>query len=468
MPSLPRRLPVLAALAAVLVLATACAGPGAEPETTPLPMVQPNPPLEAAELSLYGGVAQTDFGSQCTATLIETGVDEAPAYMLTNGHCVGLDTAPANQSVIDVAASGEATFFNVAGAKASTLLRVPAERVEYATMRARDIAVVRLASTLGALRAAGAVPLPIATTASAGTDVVNISVPTQGITSDDRVMRKGTCTTGADVDVIEWRWLWTNASTNDCEGVLGGASGSPLIAHGEIVSIINTTTLGVNVESGGFCYLGKPCAVTADGVNFEPGESYGVDITGVDACFVQGEFALGGACPLEVTTLWEPIGGGTFGADGTAGFGETPSLKLDANTDVRVRLTGPISVEHVALCDDPASYGAVEIDVVAGAEEPVVVPITLPTEDGYFVVCAAVAGQESLAARVLFTVDSVPASAGPQFSVTKLEDGGYYVDPLFDMPEIADIAFLLGPAASTSCDDLAGNRSPFSERVFEK
>lgn len=493
-----RRLPFVVAIAsAVLVLSTACS---AAPEVaeTPWPEVEPNPVLEAAELSLYGGVAQTDFGSQCTATLIETGVDTAPAYMLTNGHCVGLDTASANQTVVDAEGMGEAAFFNVSGAAESDIVRVPAERVEYATMRARDIAVVRLASTLGELRAAGAVPLPInGAAATDGAEVVNIAVPTQNVDPDAWVLRKGGCVLSESFDVIEWRWLWTDAPVSHCASVLGGSSGSPLIADGEIVSIINTTTLGVNPASGGFCYLGKPCAVSAAGVNFVPGESYGVDVTGVENCFVAGVFTLDGGCPLEVTTLWEPLGGGVFGTDGTAGFGETPWLQLAADSDVRVRLTAPMPVENIALCDDATSYTGAEIDVVAGAEEPPQVPITLPSDDGYYVVCAAVPGQERLAARVLFTVDSVPAAKGPAFAVTEFGGGEFSIDPLFDMPEISDIKFLLGPADSTDCEDfeayeqyrripvnvqssdlparfcaigfdLAGNQSPASERLFEK
>ncbi|WP_231979631.1 trypsin-like serine peptidase [Tessaracoccus coleopterorum] len=139
-------------------------------------------PMAPEDLSLYGGVARLDTSSACTGTLIETGVDKAPAYILTNGHCVGMDNAAAGDILVDGEGAGEAHFFDVLGAAEGSVRSVQVARYEYGTMRGVDIGIIRLDTTLGELRAAGAVPLPITGTAPAvGTEVVNIAAPSQGL-----------------------------------------------------------------------------------------------------------------------------------------------------------------------------------------------------------------------------------------------------------------------------------------------
>ncbi|GAA1935812.1 hypothetical protein GCM10009775_29610 [Microbacterium aoyamense] len=325
-----RRTPAIAVVIGMLLLAGCAVGAGPEPKpTASLPEL--GAPLTADDLAAFGGVAVVDLASRCTATLIETGADTAPAYVLTNGHCVGLDGAPANKTIVDEEAFGEATFFQTADTADDDRLRVAASRIEYATMRGTDVAIVQLDATLGELRSAGAVPLEIAADPPAeGEVVVNVAAPTQGLEDDDWVLRRGDCAVGATKDVIEFSWLWLAAQRNDCPGVLGGSSGSPLIADGEVVSIVNTTNTGVPVERGDTCYLGKPCEVDGAAAVFVPETSYGVRVAGIGSCFPGGVFALGGACPLEVTTLWDVSGGGIYGANGEDGGGRTPTSSCAA------------------------------------------------------------------------------------------------------------------------------------------
>ena len=54
----------------------------------------PAPPVPVAEGAAFTGVARLDLGGSCTASLVETGADEAPAYLLTNGHCAGSYSLP--------------------------------------------------------------------------------------------------------------------------------------------------------------------------------------------------------------------------------------------------------------------------------------------------------------------------------------------------------------------------------------
>lgn len=488
---------IVAVLALGLGLAGCASTPVPEPTATEPPL-ELGTPVTSAELAEYGGVAMIDLASRCTATLIETGADEASAYLLTNGHCVGLDGQPANRTVVDDEAFGEAVFFQTDDTAESDRLRVDAERVEYATMRGTDVAIVRLAATLGELRDAGAVPVPIADEPpQAATAVVNIAAPSQGLDEDEWMLRRGACTLGSTSDVIEYNWLWLDAQRNDCPGVIGGSSGSPLFADGEVVSIINTTNTGVAVERGDTCYLGKPCEVDGADAVFVAETSYGVRVAGLGRCFVDGVFTLAAPCPLEVTTLWDVAGGGIFGAEGIDGGGWTPELALRSERAVEVAVITDIALGEASRCTDPAAYAdAVRVSLEADAEEPVVVPVTLPPENGFVLACAAVPGEEALAARFVFAIDTIAPTVGPAFAVQDLGDS-IMVDPLFDIPDIADIEVLWGAESSTDCADraaydpyrrqsifidtselpvrlcavgfdMAGNESPVSERVLAK
>lgn len=445
---------ILAVTTALTALLLAGCAAGESPAPTPSTGAL-GAPVTSAELADYGGVVTIELASRCTAALIETGVDDAAAYLITNGHCAGLDGDPANRTVIDDEAFGEATFFQTADTPDADRLRVAAERVEYASMRGTDIAIVRLDATLGDLRKAGAVPLPIASApGDVGSDVVNIAAPTDDVDDDEWVLRRGACTLGSTVDVIEHTWLWLAAQRTDCPGVRGGSSGSPLIADGEIVSLINTTNTGIPVERGDTCYLGKPCEIDGDAAVFVPDSSYGVHVAGVGDCFVDGDFALGGACPLEVSTLWDIAGGGIFAPDGADGAGRTPELALRSDSDVEVAVITDVVLGDAARCTDASAYaGAERHTISAGAEDPVVVPVTLPVENGFVLACAAVPGEEALAARFIFSIDAVPPTVGPELAIERLGDTDVMVDPLFDIPDIADIHVLFGPPDETDCAD---------------
>lgn len=454
----------MGALVVAGALLAGCAGAPQPQATAELPPVAD--PVTRDELVDYGGVAVTDFGSQCTASLIETGVDEGPAYVITNGHCVGLDGAPSNSAVVDEEAYGDATFFQTADD--GERLTVPATRVEYATMRATDVAIVRLDATLGDLRAAGAVPRAIAASAPAeGTDVVNIAAPTQGLVEGEWVLRRGECTVGAPGDIIEFRWLWLDTQPNDCPGVRGGSSGSPLIAGNEIVSLINTTNTGVPVERGDTCYLGKPCEIDGNAAVFVPDTSYGVSVAGIGACFVDGVFTLDGPCGLVVPALGDSEGGGIYGPDGTDGGGWQPELRLRSDTDVEVAVVTNVPLGDAARCTDAAAYADAPRYTVEGlAEEPVTIAVDdLPVENGFVLACAAVPGDEDGAIRFVFSIDAVPPTSGPELSVESLGDDEIMVDPLFDIPDIADIHVLYGEPDATDCANRDAYR-PYIRQAF--
>lgn len=431
--------------------------PGEAPPT-------PAPALDASELDQYGGVARVTFDSSCTGVLLETGVDDAPAYLLTNGHCIGLAFDDANRTIVDAEAFGEARFFDVAGAAEQDVLTVPAAAYAYGTMRGTDIGVVELASTLGELRAAGAVPLPLATAPpEPGTEVVNIAAPVQYLTEREWVLRKSECTLGERTGVLERRWIWLDSIRTDCADVREGSSGSPLIADGEILSLVNTTNTGLAPGLGGTCYMGQPCEITDDGPRFVPESSYAVDLMPLQGCFPSGRFTLGAECALQVAPLWEINDNeGVFGANGVNGMGWPAELALGSADGATVLMSEALAVADAATCADPATYAGAEVlQVPAGSNretedgaEPLVVPVTLPEENAFVLYCLAVEGQEANPMRVVVVVDAVPPAQPPAVHVVDGEDGSVLADPLFDLPEIGDIWMLLGDPDATSCADL--------------
>ncbi len=477
--------PLIVAAATLVLSLAGCAS--SEPEA-----VLPAPLLDRADGEEYTGVAALSVASDCTGTLIETGVDSAPAYVLTNGHCLGMDGRGPNEILTEEEGYGEATFFAFHDTPESERVVVPVAQFEFATMYSVDIGVLRLEATLGELKAQGIKALPLEPgSAKPGTKVTNIAFPTADIEVQDWALRQGNCKLGKQTDVIEFRWLWEGEIINDCPGVLGGSSGSPLIVDGKVASIINTTSGGVSAERGKACYLGQPCQLKGDSVKFASDTSYGVDLTGVESCFPDGVFALGGDCSLPTDVTAGVFGGGTFSADGTdtadqpATISLTPPGSEPVTYLVKTGLASPMPCMDEGFFDD-----AEEFTVAAGDSETI--GVALPDREGFEFACVGSQGADP--AILIFNVDTTPPAEGPELAVTRFDDGGALIDPLFDMPEIVDIQWLTGPADSTDCADrdlyvpyfrqslmvsaselplrvcsvgfdLAGNESPVSDQV---
>jgi len=98
----------------------------------------------------FSGVATLNAGSNCTGTLVDTGVTAGPAYVLTNGHCVGGVGRSAQRTTLGLKWFGTAESFRAAGNLDATLT-VDVAEIAYSTMRATGTAVVRLDATLGEL-----------------------------------------------------------------------------------------------------------------------------------------------------------------------------------------------------------------------------------------------------------------------------------------------------------------------------
>lgn len=110
--------------------------------------------------------------------------------------------------------------------------------LRYATMAGLDIAVVELDATYAEL---GVGPL-VVTTAPDGAASEYAGVPVDGVPESERYLRRGTCTHQPPVTVAEHRWIWYGLLPNNCQGISGGASGSPVLRAGsrEMIGTLNT------------------------------------------------------------------------------------------------------------------------------------------------------------------------------------------------------------------------------------
>ncbi len=464
------------------------AAPGRPSAASPAPSpVLPLPPADAGDPSAsaillqnqdgrydaYRGIGRFDGPSTCTATLLETATGDAaraaPAYVLTNGHCVGLwDT---NEVVVaqDPPASTITMRFDYFAHTADGPV-AEASAVSWATMKGTDLAIVRLDTTLGALADMGVHPFPIATSLPApGTPIVNVAAPVGApvvdLPDDQRFLRLGTCTVEGDpVGLVERQWRWWTAIRNDCPDVWPGSSGSPILdlATGELVGAINTTTIG---SAGGTdCWLGRPCEVTLTGTEVKEDTSYAMPVVGLRDCFAaDGSLEAAGACPLDPGI--EPAIYGFVGA-------VNPTLPVTIDRPARWRWdvevvsetlpyyrykTGPVGTTD---CRDEAGYGMpVAIADRATIADP------LPTAEGVYIACvlggpAATVGdgwqEPRFASIALAFVDLTPPATKVEWSIRGDASSGWDVEPIFKAPELSDYDLKAGPRATTDCADADG------------
>jgi hypothetical protein len=269
-------------------------------------------------------------------------------------------------------------------------------------------------------------------------------VPATGLTADQWLLRAGSCTTGATVRLVEFEWLWDAAIANDCTGILGGNSGSPMLAsddHTVAVGIINTTTIGA--PPGGSCYLGQPCEVSPAGTVEVPNRSYAMPLAAWAACWAPSFDIANDGCPAEqppVVTVAAPLRavrpGATWSATIDNGGPDRPT----------VLKTGPVSSTD---CRDPAGYGEPDVTVPRLYDTP------LPEAEDVYVLCATRTDADGApstadAGYAVMQVDATPPDAPIGLS-TVVDESGARVEPIFAPPEYSSFLVKAGPDGTVDC-----------------
>jgi len=146
-----RRLPALLALSLASVLAITFL-PAAAPALA-RPDASADVAIAAAPAAVPANLTATIRLSNCSAALVRypTSLSTDRAMMLTNGHCFEGGFLAAGQVIINRNSGRRGTLLNSSG---SSVLRLTADRVLYATMTGTDVTLYRLTTTFGAIQSA--------------------------------------------------------------------------------------------------------------------------------------------------------------------------------------------------------------------------------------------------------------------------------------------------------------------------
>lgn len=417
-------------------------------DVSPLPVdyQQPPPPVLAAApaASTLSGVAQiSGLGSHCTGFVIDHGVAAAPAYLLTNGHCVGLF---GNQELIaGQRVSGTARFGLFVGPSAVPT-EIAIDEVSWASMRGTDLAVLRSNQTLQSLKQQGINAYPLTGLPAPGQQIQIVGVPVQDLPEQDWLLRHVSCQAGRQSRLLEFVWLWDKAQAGDCPGILAGHSGSPVFdRYMRVAGIVNTTTIGA--QAGGDCYLGKPCEVTVDGVTARENTSYWLAVDAIKACFnPDGLFDPDvAACRLEQPDSF---------------FVQNSQRVTRPPAGWQASLAGPATISlkagplHQTDCRSPAGYqGSWQNGELYQAPLPA-------NASGHWLLCAAGFGpdgqlQTTQAGFATLTIDNTPPQRPMRLNILHFDDSVSYA-PLFSPPELSSFRWKSGAPTAIDCADPSG------------
>jgi hypothetical protein len=165
-------------------------------------------------------------------------------------------------------------------------------------LESEDAKVPR-ALTLGQLKEIGIEPLSWARELPAFGDEIRIISAAAGDGNGTEFLREHRCRHEGLTDVVESIWHWHDLARNNCEDILPGTSGAPVLNQDDaLFAIVNTSSRHALSQD---CYLGQPCELTEQNFQVAASRNYGSVVLGLPHCFnAQGVFSLDDArCPLE-------------------------------------------------------------------------------------------------------------------------------------------------------------------------
>ena len=235
---------------------------------------------------------------ECTATLVassETPNDTQAALILTAGHCsvdplLSIDSGD-NDVVIDKPmavgfAFSPAYFFDNVNEHHWYSIK----RIVYSSMKGSDVGLLELAATYGELRSRGVKPLLLKNFDASDRAIELAHIP-QGAFPGGFFLRHSVCQSQPPTPLFEsaWPirpdlpWYWSDARANDCIGVYGGSSGSPVFAKDgkRVIGILSTAT--DSYLNG--CGFARPCELAPAGTVSRPEAVYTHSVDHILAAF---------------------------------------------------------------------------------------------------------------------------------------------------------------------------------------
>lgn len=318
---------------------------------------------------------------------------------------------------------------------------------------------MELTATYGELAALGIHPMRLGANEPApGAPIDLVHVPAIDVPEEKQFLRHSSCHADAPQSIVEGThpWRWTATVPNDCAGVAGGTSGSPVFLQGtaEIIAILNTTvTPGLRG-----CGFGRPCELREDNLLVPREETSYAIPTGRIARALRNDGSLdidllddGRGITLTRTPFyWTSQRVEQFEGE------EVPArwnLHIEKGFDLVRYKTGPANAID---CAEIAGYSApLPVD-----SQPLL-KLPVPSEDGIYAACviggsAGGVWQSPAHATVrLRQIDNTPPTVAPLITTRDLIERRE-VRPGFVLWELVSLFVKHGPAALVDCEQREG------------
>jgi hypothetical protein len=418
---------------------------------------------------IYNGIGQYRGRASCTAVFIRVIAGEqisssTPAYALTSGHCVKffgtnevmVDQVP-GQSIGNIQLIFD--YFYDTGGK----WPVRVKKIAWASMKGADLAVLELDKTFSEMTERGGIqPWALNNDEPVLSEAIKVvGVPVTGIPPEDAFLRLAECSSGPQANLIEYRWFFNDAWSNQCADIVGGSSGSPVISAtgNRLLALLNTTTSGS--PHYGDCFLNRPCEVLPTGPDARESTNYAVGLKGLKECFdSEGRFDLNRpACPLDNGKQLQLSGypwiyARPYVSDGGANMARPLTWNATVSGDDYAFYRYKIGREEETDCRNPAGYSQVfRVQDRNRIDEPI------PESEGRYYLCllggASPEVDETwqpprLATRIHVKIDTTPPLISPRYIVYESAET-FAIDPLFALPELTDYRYKLGKSGATNC-----------------
>ncbi len=380
--------------------------------------------LKNFDKQLYS-IGQFDGPMTCTATFIQTpnlNLD-APAYVITNGHCVNYNFED-NPIYTSQPIEATITFKKLADIQENNYLRFSCKRIVYSTMKGTDLAIVELNHTNRELINAGLSPIPIADAIPAqGDKIFTYGYP---LAFNPSTLRVSTGIQGQKHNVAEFIWLWFDLYSNNMKNISSGSSGSPVFSSLQrgIWGLINTTTS----DGVGNCELGAPCEFTQNKIpSTLPNINYVLDVTSLKQCFnKKGLFDL----HLESCSLEKPTSFNVSLSNNIRNFDLAHIQKNSLQLVVDNFPNTKYRIDKFEDFDKSASNSFIPITSDS-------VSVEFPKTEGFYVISVVQNNNIEQAKHLTFKLDfTSPDASLIKLSQTRSSDGGYSIEPIFLYPEL--------------------------------
>jgi len=338
-------------------------------------------PLTKEDGPRFSGIAWTMVrGMSCSGAFVVPSArppaGDAPAYVLTAGHCVRNPLYAGNEieAGLDVRDTQSMVLFRHFGDSPDAATMAMVRAVAFGTMKGQDIGIVELEPTRAQLRGQGVVPFVLSgRPGEFGEPIAVVGHPGLGNAS----LAACQITHGASM-ILEGPYHWYDYQANDCQGIIGGSSGSPVfsLATGEVLAVVNTVADPLAAFLP--CMEDHPCEVGGGAIDYVEGSVYAGGVATLARCFDDGgrfDPSLA-ACPLDRGVGMQPSPGVVEVAAGAPPT--TIDLAAAGLTDYRYAY-GPAGTVD---CRDPAGYGPVTSWVNAPS-----LSIATPSAPGVGVLC---------------------------------------------------------------------------------